>query len=176
SGPREVREAAQAFNVMQQRLRKTLAERTHMLAAITHDLQTPLTRLRLRLEKVPDAELRAALVRDLAAMQALIREGLDLARSADTSEPLVTLDLDSMLESLVDDEAGAGRDAVFLRGCGCDVEVRAQALRRCLTNLIDNAIAYGGRAEVAADQVGEEVVIRIRDHGPGVPPGGVGRA
>lgn len=168
-GPREVRDAAQAFNVMQQRLRRTVTERTHMLAAITHDLQTPLTRLRLRLEKVQDEELRAQLVRDLAAMQALIREGLDLARSSDSSEPVVTLDLDSMLESLVDDEAGAGRDAVFVRGCGCDIEVRAQALRRVLANLIDNAIAYGGKAEVSADRQGDDVVIRIRDHGPGVP-------
>lgn len=169
TGPREVRDAAQAFNAMQQKLQHTLAERTHLLAAITHDLQTPLTRLRLRLEKVEDGELRDRLVGDLAAMQALIREGLDLARSSETTEPFVVLDLDSLLQSLVEDEAGAGRDAVFLGGAGRDIRVRAQALRRCLVNLIDNAIAYGDRAEVAAVGTEGAVTITVRDHGPGIP-------
>jgi signal transduction histidine kinase len=171
TGPREVRDAAQAFNAMQQKLQHTLAERTHLLAAITHDLQTPLTRLRLRLEKVEDGELRDRLVGDLAAMQALIREGLDLARSSETTEPFVVLDLDSLLQSLVEDEAGAGRNAVFLHGAGRDVRVRAQALRRCLVNLIDNAIAYGDRAEVSAAEDGGDLVITVRDHGPGIPEG-----
>ena len=170
TGPREVREAAHAFNAMQLRLRQNLAERTQMLAAITHDLQTPLTRLRLRLEKVGDEILRQQLVGDLAAMHALIREGLDLARSADSDEPVVTLDLDSLLESLVEDEDGSGRDAVFVQRSGRDVAVQLQALRRCLVNLIDNAIVYGGKAEVSAGVEGQNLVIRIRDQGPGIPP------
>jgi signal transduction histidine kinase len=170
TGPKEVREAAQAFNAMQTKLQHNFAERTHLLAAITHDLQTPLTRLRLRLEKVEDEALRERLVGDLASMQALIREGLDLARSADTTERFVVLDLDSMLESLVEDEAGAGRSAVFVRGAARDVKVRAQALRRCLANLIDNAIAYGDRAEVSATAEGTSIVVRVRDHGPGIAP------
>jgi signal transduction histidine kinase len=103
-------------------------------------------------------------------MQALIREGLDLARSADTTERFVVLDLDSMLESLVEDEAGAGRKAVFLKGAGRDVRVRAQALRRCLANLIDNAIAYGDSAEVSARADGGNIIVRVRDHGPGIAP------
>jgi signal transduction histidine kinase len=82
----------------------------------------------------------------------------------------VVLDLDSMLESLVEDEAGAGRSAVFVRGAGRDVKVRAQALRRCLANLIDNAIAYGDRAEVSATAEGTSIVVRVRDHGPGIAP------
>lgn len=170
TGPKEVREAAQAFNAMQTKLQHNFAERTHLLAAITHDLQTPLTRLRLRLEKVEDEALRERLVGDLAAMQALIREGLDLARSADTTERFVVLDLDSMLESLVEDEAGAGRRAVFIQGAGRDVKVRAQALRRCLANLIDNAIAYGDSAEVSAAAQGGSIAVRVRDHGPGIAP------
>ncbi|KAF1055683.1 MAG: Osmolarity sensor protein EnvZ [Stenotrophomonas maltophilia] len=105
AGPREVRRAAEAFNAMQQRLQRHLAERTQMLAAITHDLQTPLTRLRLRLENVADEALRERLVGDLAAMQALVREGLELARSAESAEQRAPLDLDSLLESIVEDTA-----------------------------------------------------------------------
>ena len=168
-GPREVREASQAFNAMQTRLRQNLAERTHMLAAITHDLQTPLTRLRLRLEKVKDETLRNSLIGDLNAMQSLIKEGLDLARSAESDEPVSTLNLDSLIESLVDDEAGAGRPVTFTSGCGCDVPVQVQAISRCLSNLIDNAIVYGELAEVSATKEGSKVVIRVRDQGPGIP-------
>ncbi|WP_049418587.1 HAMP domain-containing protein, partial [Stenotrophomonas maltophilia] len=101
-GPREVQRAAEAFNAMQHRLQRHLAERTQMLAAITHDLQTPLTRLRLRLENVSDEVLRERLIGDLAAMQALVREGLELARSAESAEQRAALDLDSLLESIVE--------------------------------------------------------------------------
>lgn len=169
TGPREVRAAAQAFNAMQLRLRQNMAERTQMLAAITHDLQTPLTRLRLRLEKVKDEALRDQLIGDLVAMQGLIREGLDLARSADRDEPTVTLDLDSLLESIIEDEASAGREVTFVQRCGRDVAVQTGALKRCLLNLIDNAVVYGHKAEVSAAPEGENIVIRIRDQGPGIP-------
>lgn len=169
SGPAEVAAAAQAFNAMQKRIKGHLAERTHMLAAITHDLQTPITRLRLRLEKVADAELRERLISDLAAMQALIREGLDLARSSESAEQRARLDLDSLLQSLVEDEADAGREVSFTGGCGCDVQVQPGALKRCVSNLMDNAIAYGGSAEVSAERSGKDVVVRVRDHGPGLP-------
>ena len=169
AGPTEVREAARAFNAMQGELRKHLAQRTQMLAAITHDLQTPLTRLRLRLEKVKDADLRERLIADLAATQALVKEGLDFARSADVAEAIVTADLDSLIGALVEDEADAGRHVSFAGASGADVRVRPQALRRCLVNLIDNAVKYGGSAEVSAAVEGEAAVIRVRDHGPGIP-------
>jgi len=168
-GPTEVAAAARAFNAMQNRLREHLSERTRMLAAITHDLQTPVTRLRLRLEKVEDEELRERLISDLAAMQALIKEGLDLARSTGIAEPSATLDLDSMLQSIVEDEADAGRKVTFTGGCGCDVKLKPQALGRTLTNLIDNAVQYGGSAEVSSERANGDVIIRVRDHGPGIP-------
>ncbi|WP_150321563.1 HAMP domain-containing protein, partial [Enterobacter hormaechei] len=117
-GPREVQRAAEAFNAMQHRLQRHLAERTQMLAAITHDLQTPLTRLRLRLENVSDEVLRERLIGDLAAMQALVREGLELARSAESAEQRAALDLDSLLESIVEDAAEGGADVVFEGGTG----------------------------------------------------------
>jgi signal transduction histidine kinase len=169
SGPTEVRRAAEAFNAMQKRLQQHVSERTNMLAAITHDLQTPLTRLRLRLEKVEDESLREKLIADLAAMKALIDEGLELARSAETSEPRVMLDLDSLLESLVEDAADAGGDAVFEGGCGAVLQLRPLAIGRLFSNLIDNALKHGGSAAVSATKTNGTVTVRVRDRGPGVP-------
>ena len=137
TGPLEVRRAAEAFNAMQKRLQRTLGERTQMLAAITHDLQTPVTRLRLRLENVTDEALRERLIGDLGAMQALIREGLELARSAESAEPRAALDLDSLLESLVEDAVEAGADARFEQGSGAVLMLRPLAMHRLFSNLMD---------------------------------------
>lgn len=169
SGPTEVRKAALAFNSMQRQLQQHVSERTQMLASITHDLQTPLTRLRLRLERISDEALRERLVADLSAMSALIDEGLELARSAETSEPQVQLDLDSLLESLVEDAIDAGADAVFEQGCQAVLRLRPLVARRLFSNLLDNAIKYGGCALVTAERSGQEVSVRVRDRGPGLP-------
>ncbi|RYE90287.1 MAG: HAMP domain-containing protein, partial [Oxalobacteraceae bacterium] len=99
TGADEIRQASAAFNAMQARIRQYIFQRTQMLAAITHDLQTPLTRMRLRLEKVSEPELQERLIGDLSAMQAMVKEGLDLARSMDTTETMQMLDLDSLLDS-----------------------------------------------------------------------------
>ena len=169
SGPAEVRGAAEAFNAMQRRLQQHVSERTNMLAAITHDLQTPLTRIRLRLEKVEDEPLREKLVADLGDMKALIDEGLELARSAETSEPKVMLDLDSLLESLVEDAVDAGGNAVFEQGCQAVMQLRPLAIGRLFSNLIENALKHGGSARVAATKIGGDVIVRVRDSGPGLP-------
>jgi signal transduction histidine kinase len=168
-GPREVRDAVRAFNAMQARLRDHVIERTHILASITHDLQTPLTRLRLKLEKVADIALRSRLIDDLDRMHALIRQGLDFSRGNQIEEPFVPLVLDSLLESVVHDAAEGGRAVALLECSGYDVEARPQALQRCLANLLENAVNHGGSAEVSAKHVSGEVHIRIRDHGPGIP-------
>lgn len=168
TGPLEVRRAAQAFNAMQQRLQRHLGERTQMLAAITHDLQTPLTRMRLRLENVADEALRERLIGDLAAMHALIREGLELARSAETTEQRVALDLDSLLESIVEDAAESGGEVRFEQGCGAVLLLRPLAMHRLFSNLVDNAIKYGHSAAVAAVRQGDAVVVRVSDSGPGL--------
>ncbi|VFR47330.1 sensor histidine kinase [plant metagenome] len=167
-GPVEVRRAAHAFNAMQDRLRRHLAERTHMLAAITHDLQTPLTRLRLRVETVADASMRERLIADITAMKALVREGLDLARSAASTEQAVALDLDSLLDSIVDDAVDAGGDAVFEQGCGAVLTLRPLSTHRLFTNLLDNALKYGGKARLSARADGGGVTVSIRDEGPGL--------
>jgi signal transduction histidine kinase len=169
-GPTEIRQAAKAFNAMQARIRRQVQHRTHMLAAITHDLQTPLTRLRLRLEKVGDVELQQKLIGDLAVMQSMVREGLDLARSMDSSEAMQRLDIDSLLDSLCVDAADAGQNVALQGSTRAFVVAQPNALRRCLTNLLDNAVKYGQRAEVSiALEAGDAVLIRIRDHGPGIP-------
>lgn len=169
-GPYEVREAARAFNSMQASLRANIVERTRILASIAHDLQTPLTRLRLRCEKVEDAALRSRLIDDMDGMQVLVRQGIDFYRSNQTEEPFSRLALDSLLESVVEDAAEDGGPVVLLSRSGCDIEARPNALQRCLVNLVHNALSYGGATEVSAEHAGGEVRVRIRDHGPGIPP------
>ncbi len=168
-GPTEVREAAAAFNGMQQRIRNYILERTHMLAAIAHDLQTPLTRMRLRLEKVDDLELREKLIADLTATQNMVKEGLELARSQDAGEAFERLDLDSLIDSLCSDAVEAGLEVTHQSDTGVSVMARPGALRRCLLNLVENAVKYGKFAHVSAARQGERVVISIIDGGPGIP-------
>ncbi|HYD60099.1 MAG TPA: ATP-binding protein [Noviherbaspirillum sp.] len=168
-GATEIRQAAAAFNAMQGRIRSHIRQRSQILAAITHDLQTPLTRLRLRLEKVDDAELREKLIGDLTAMQGMVREGLDLARSMDAAGPMQRLDLDSLVDSVCADAADAGQDVTVEGHAHAALMARPIALRRCLTNLIDNACKYGGFARIVVDSDAKSATIRIRDGGPGIP-------
>lgn len=172
TGPEEVRHAAAAFNAMQERIQHYLQERLRMLAAVTHDLQTPLTRLRLRLEKVGDEELRTRLIEDLGAMQSMVRDGLDLVRTLDAPLALAPMDLYSLLDSLCLDAADAGQD-VLLEEASYNppllVLAHPDTLRRCLGNLMDNAVKYGGRARLSLEQQGKLARILVRDFGPGVP-------
>jgi signal transduction histidine kinase len=168
TGVSEIRQASAAFNAMQARIRQYIAQRTEMLAAITHDLQTPLTRLRLRLEKVSDCELQQRLIGDLSAMQEMVREGLDLARSTDTNETMQALDLDSLLDSVCADATDAGQDVVLHGRVAMRAFGRPMGLRRCLVNLIDNAVKYGHNAQVTVERTKGAARIRIRDSGPGI--------
>ncbi|WP_053938129.1 ATP-binding protein [Amantichitinum ursilacus] len=167
-GPWEIRRAIAAFNTMQAQIRVHIQQRVFMLAAIAHDLQTPLTRIRLRLEKVENPELRAQLLNDLAAMQQLVREGLDFARST-TADHMQNLDLDSLLETVCIDAADAGQDVTLRNRSGVAIRANPASLQRCMTNLIDNAIKYGDVAIVSTERRGRLVDIRIEDHGPGLP-------
>jgi signal transduction histidine kinase len=169
SGPTEVRQAATAFNAMQARIKRQIQHRTHMLAAITHDLQTPLTRLRLRLEKVGEEELRRKLLEDLAVMQSMVREGLDLARSMDSAEAMQKLDIDSLLDSVCADAVDARQDVTLEGRTRASIMAQPNTLRRCLTNLVDNATKYGRYARLHVTREGADIVIRIRDGGVGIP-------
>jgi len=175
TGPTEIREAAIAFNAMQARIRRDVTERTSMLAAITHDLQTPMTRLRLRLEKVGDEALREKLVEDLAAMREMVNEGLDLARSLDGPDVAQRVDLDSLLASVCDDAQDAGDDVTLVGSTAAAVLCSASAMRRCVTNFVDNAVSYGGFARIAVTGDARYATISVRDGGPGIPQDQVAR-
>jgi len=168
-GPSEVRKAAAAFNRMQERVRAMMTERTQILAAVTHDLKTPLTRMRLRLEACADAALREKLGNDLAAMQRLVDEGLELARSLEASEAVETVDVDALLSSIADDAADAGQPVRYTGSAPLPLRCRPNALRRALENLVDNAIKYGDTAEISLTCAAGHAVIAIRDRGPGIP-------
>lgn len=176
SGPTEVREASVAFNEMQIRIRAHMRDRTSMLASITHDLQTPLTRLRLRLEKVSDENLRAQLLDDLGAMRDTVREGLDLARSVESTESVQTIDLDAFLSSIVDDARESGYDVTLESSAPVNVRAGMHALRRCLDNLIDNAVHYGAYARVRSHAHAGIAHIEIRDGGSGIDANEIERA
>jgi signal transduction histidine kinase len=167
-GASEIRQASAAFNAMQARIRQHIFQRTQMLAAITHDLQTPLTRMRLRLEKVADSDLQQKLLGDLSATQQMVKEGLDLARSMDSSENMQALDLDSLLDSVCADAADAGQDVALKGRAAMALMGRPLAIRRCLVNLLDNAVKYGQSASVTVERMVGAARIRIRDAGPGI--------
>ena len=169
SGPVEVRRAAGAFNLMQQRLSRFLSDRTRVLTAMSHDLKTPLTRLRLRMETVDDPVLREKIGKDLDEMQSMVTQTLDYMRDSSRSEATQQVDLMAMLETLQIDFRDTGH-AVDIKGTLAQPYVgRPLALRRCLTNLVENAIRYGGRATIELEDTAKQVVVRIVDDGPGMP-------
>ncbi len=170
-GSNEVREASAAFNSMQNSIRSYIEERTIMLAAIAHDLQTPLTRLRLRLEKVADEALRTKLVEDLTATQDLVKEGLEFARTMSADYPTFDLvDLDSLVETLCNDATDSGQEVTLSGKLGRPLRASPHALRRCIANLLDNAIKYGKFAHISVKQEHDKAIISIIDGGAGIPP------
>ena len=172
-GVREVRDAAQSFNRMRERICGNLAERDRMLAAMAHDLRTPLTRLQLRLDRVEPEPLRLKLQETASSMRAIISQGLELARSLNTDEALTRLDMRSFLQSVADDHADVGAQVSLEENVGGDSPVvvlaRPLCLRRCLDNLVTNACAYGKRARIGLAREGENVVVTVADEGPGIP-------
>ena len=169
-GPRELRAIAQAFNRMRERIGKYLEERTGLVAAVSHDLRTPLTRLRLRAEAIADEAERAKVLDDIAEMEAMIAATLDFAREDRKDEPLQAVDLAALLQSLVDDRADSGADMVYQGPDRADLACRPTALKRAFANLIDNAAKYGGGGRVSLADAGSALRIEIVDSGPGIPP------
>jgi len=168
-GPQEVRRAAQAFNTMQARLIGYIRERTALLAAMSHDLKTPITRLRLRSELLEDPQQRAKFVKDLDEMEAMVRDTLAFLGGLESGEPVKPVDIMALLESLQADMAEMG-GRVEINGASLKpYPGRPQALRRCLTNLLDNAVKYGKSAVVVVGDNDTRLEIRIQDEGPGLP-------
>ncbi|MGN6828203.1 ATP-binding protein [Paucibacter sp. M5-1] len=170
AGPSEVARAARAFNAMQRRITLYTNERVEILAAISHDLQTPITRMRLRADMLGDETDREKFRQDLESMDALVREGVSYARTlhGDTETPR-RLDIDALLASMSADYEDSGQ-AVQLEGrVGEPVLTRPHALRRILMNLIDNALKFGREVRVQVRTEPQGLVIAVLDDGPGIP-------
>ena len=170
-GPRELRQATHAFNRMQDRLRRLIADRTLMLAAISHDLRTALTRLRLRADYIDDPEQQAKALSDLDEMTTMLDSTLSFARDDAASEERTKVDIASLLQSLCDDLADAGQPVAYAGPDRLTLVCRPVALRRAFANLIDNAVTYGGEASVTLAKRADELVVEIADRGPGIPAG-----
>lgn len=173
TGPSEMRALTEAFNQMQERLHRMVTDRTQMLAALGHDLRSPLTALRVRAEMVDDDETRERLLVSLAEMQDMVEQTLTYARGVWTTEDMATVEAGAFLEELagtLEPPLPVARPAepVMLR-------LRPATLRRALVNLIENARRYGGEAEIALRATPEAAVIEIADRGPGIPPEALGR-
>ena len=178
TGPSEVATAAAAFNLMADRIRRFVQDRTELLTAIGHDLRTPITRLKLRVEFVDDDEMRRKMLADLDDLEAMVSATLAFGRDAATSEPVTSLDLAELLRTIVDETADTHPDKpdqmTYQGPAHLTVTARMLSLKRALANLINNAMAYGGSAHVTLllPERGVEppmLTIEVADDGPGIP-------
>src|ERR1700687_4006415 len=166
-GARELRDAARAFNTMQDRLRRYLDSRTRVLAAMSHDLKTPLTRLRLQVEALDNLPMQARIGRELDEMEAMVREALSLFRGIEDGEPAAPIDLGALLGKMREEFTDMGQQVTVTGRSEQPLTARPQALKRCLTNLVANATKFGARADILLED-GPVVAIRVRDSGPGI--------
>jgi len=172
-GPAEVRAAAHAFNDMQDKLRRYVEERTAMVAAIAHDLRTPLTRMRFRIENAPD-EIRDKVAADIEQMDGMVSQALTFVRGETVRGERMRLDLGALIQTVADDLVEMGSEVSF-DGGKLVVEGDPIGLRRLVTNLVENAVKFGRRARVSLLRDGDWIVIRVDDDGPGLPEGEIER-
>jgi signal transduction histidine kinase len=168
-GSQELRRATRVFNTMQQRLQRYVDDRTRMLAAISHDLRTSLTRLRLRTQFIADPKQRNKAEQDLEQMDAMLASTLSFARDDAASETPMDVDLAKLLHTLCDDLIDLGEEVEYHGPEACTVCCRPLALQRAVTNVLSNAVSYGGRAHVTLEPRVGNCEIRIEDDGPGIP-------
>jgi len=169
NGPIEVRRAAHAFNTMQARLTRYLEDRARILIAVSHDLKTPITRLRLRVEQLEDNKLRDSFIKDLDDMQSMTAATLDFMRGLENTEQVQTLDISALLESLQADYEEMGKQFTIQGDTPKPYPARPLSLKRCLVNLIDNAHKYGQQVTVSFKNQTEQLQIIIADRGAGIP-------
>jgi signal transduction histidine kinase len=169
TGPSEIGIAVRAFNDMQERLRRYVEDRTAMVGAIAHDLRTPLTRLRFRIEGLPDDQ-KAKMSADIDQMEAMISAALTFVRDASRPGERTPLELSSLLESLCDEMAETGASTEVESSEKVVLEGDPMALRRLFSNLLDNAVKFGGRARTRVFRDASNAFVEIEDDGPGIPP------
>lgn len=167
-GPRDLKRLARAFNAMSERVASHIAERSQMLAAMSHDLRTIITRLTLRTEQIDVPALRAAAQSDLKQMMQMLDDSIEFARDDHHQEAFVSLDAASLAQSAVDDASDAGGNAIYLGPDRLTLIGQPSALRRALDNLLGNAIRYGGGAELRLMTKGDDALFRVRDPGAGI--------
>jgi len=167
-GPHEIRQAILAFNAMQAQLQHFIKDRTQMLAAISHDLRTPLTRMRLRGEFIEDEEQQQRLFRDVDEMQAMINSALEFFRDDARLEEATSFDLAELLQTLVDDYRDQAIEVGFEGPARWVYFGRPLGLKRVVGNLLDNAIKYGREPAIQLEPEGERLLIRVQDRGPGI--------
>lgn len=169
SGPREVRHTIRAFNRMQERLERNLRERSLMLAAVSHDLRTPITTLRLRAEYIEDEQMRERTLATLAHMEAILSDTLTFARDEGKDQHPRRFDLAALIQTLCDDQQDMGRPVEAELTERVIVEGRPAALQRAIGNLLNNALRYGDSARIALSESEGRITVRIEDDGPGIP-------
>jgi signal transduction histidine kinase len=169
TGSREIRTAAKAVNAMQARLRDYVEDREHLAAALAHDLRTPLTRMRLRLELLRKSAVRGALAHDLADIEDIASSVIDFATFEVTEEKSERIDFWSLVESVADGNEEVSFDNDDARSRGLICVARPVALRRCVTNLVQNALTYGKKAHLSVHRSDKIITLTIRDEGPGIP-------
>lgn len=167
-GADDIRHTAEAFNRMQSRLHRFVEDRTRMIAAISHDLRTPITSLRLRAEFINDPETKEKIIETLDEMQAMTEATLAFSQDAATVEQARTIDIDALVESLCEDLTELGLNVIFAEGDRVPWRCRPDALRRALRNVIENAVRYGTRAFVKLEQTSSGLNIIVEDEGPGM--------
>ena len=168
TGPVEIRQAAHAFNLMQQRLKHFIQDRTHIFAAMSHDLKTPITRLRLRAEMLDDDEQRERFERDLKEMEFMVTEALDFMKGLDTKQQQQPVNMMALLESVQADYVDAGKTVTITGTSTLPFMGFAPLLKRALVNLLDNAIFYGHQAHIIIEDNEQFLTIRIQDEGSGI--------
>lgn len=168
-GPEDIRETITAFNRMNERLQRFVSDRTRMLAALSHDLRTPLTTMRLRVEMMEDSSDRDRLLSTLEEMLQMSEATLAFARQASENEPTRNVELNALLDSLCEDLAELGQDVQFAEGAEAIVACRLVSLKRAFRNLIENAVRYGQEARISIDKEEDSVRVTIQDSGPGIP-------
>lgn len=169
NGAPELRQIARAINRSQSHRQRILEEREVLLRAISHDLKTPLTRMRLRAELIDDPAVRLGLERDLAFLDDVVASSLRMLEGSEESEPVQRVALDSLVEAVAADLSSEARPVAIAGGLARPLRCRPTAIRRCLSNLVENALKYAGAAHIRVEAAAREIWVHVEDHGPGIP-------